>query len=167
MDAINVVVKHIGRLLCHPYSTVVSRVVLGGILIFAGVTKLPHISTLIWEIDQYHILPRDLAIAFGYAIPSLELYLGTLLVLGILLRINASISGLLLLSFTIAKITAIARGLDIDVCSCFGPTVPLLTAHSLAINFALLSLVLQLLLHKGEFLSLGAWLSAKTRTIER
>jgi len=154
--------KHLARLLLHPYFTLLSRVVLGGVLIFAGIVKLPHTRTLIWEIDQYHILPGSLATVYGHALPSLEIVLGSLLVLGVWLKISASLSGLLVLSFTIAKITAIARGLDIDICPCFGPAVPLLAVPSLAIDFVLLALVLQLLLHRGEFLSVDALFSNKT-----
>jgi hypothetical protein len=51
---------------------------LGGIFLFAGITKLPHIETLIWEIEQYQILPEFLVSAFGYTLPILEITLGTL-----------------------------------------------------------------------------------------
>jgi len=68
---------------------------------------------------------------------------------------------LLVLSFTIAKLNALARGLDIDVCPCFGPAMPLFLVPSLAIDFVLLMLVIQLLLHKSDFLSLGSWFTTK------
>ena len=150
-----------GRFLLHPYFTLLSRVVLGGVLIFAGVLKLPHTHTFIWEINQYHILPSSLATAYGYTLPPVEIVLGSLLVLGLWLKISASLSGLLVLSFTIAKIAAFARGLDIDICHCFGPAVPLLAVPSLAVDFVLLALAIQILLHRGEFLSMDALFSAK------
>jgi len=145
----------------HPYFTLVSRLILGGVFIFAGIAKLPHISTLIWEIEQYQILPESLAIAYGYALPPIEITLGTLLIFGILIRITASVSGLAVLSFAIAKIAAIARGLDFDICPCFGPAMPLLTMHSLAIDFVLLALAIQLISHRSEFLSVDALLFAR------
>ena len=158
--------KHVARLLLHPYFTLLCRVVLGGVLIFAGIVKLPHTRTLIWEIDQYHILPSSLATVYGHTLPPLEIVLGSLLVLGVWLKISASLSGLLVLSFTIARITAFARGLDIDICPCFGAAVPLLAVPSLAIDFVLLALALQLLLHRGEFLSVDALFSAKMNSID-
>jgi len=158
--------KHIGRLLLHPYLTLASRVALAGVFVFAGIAKLPYIDTLIWEIKQYHILPQDLATAYGYVLPPLEMALGILLVVGLFLRISASVSALVVLSFTIAKIVALARGLDISICSCFGSAVPLLAVHSLAIDFVLLALAFQIVFHRGEFLSLGAWLSAKAESDE-
>ena len=85
--------KHVTRLLLHPYFTLLSRVVLGGVLIFAGIVKLPHTQTLIWEINQYHILPSSLATVYGHTLPFLELILGSLLVLGVWLKISTSLSG--------------------------------------------------------------------------
>lgn len=159
--------KHVTRLLLHPYFALLSRVVLGGVLIFAGIVKLPHTRTLIWEIDQFHILPSSLATIYGHALPPLEIVLGSLLALGVWLKISASLSGLLVLSFTIAKITAFARGLDIDVCPCFGPGVPLLAVSSLAVDFVLLALALQLLLHRGEFLSVDALFLSKAESNDK
>jgi len=143
------------------YLSLLSRVVLGGVLIFAGIVKLPNIDTLIWEIEQYQILPTSLAVAYGYVLSPIEIALGVLLLLGIYLRISASISTLVVLSFTIAKINALIRGLDIDVCPCFGPAMPLFLVPSLAIDFVLLMLLIQLLLHKSDFLSLGSRFTAK------
>jgi len=141
-------------------------VALGGVFIFAGIVKLPHTDTLVWEIEQYHILSSSLATVYGHTLPPLEIVLGVFLVLGVLLKISASLSGLLVLSFTIAKVTALARGLDIDICPCFGLAVPLLEVHSLAIDFVLLALVLQLLLHKGEFLSVDALFSTEKNSVD-
>jgi len=159
--------KQIGRLLLHPYLTLVTRATLGGVFIFSGITKLPAPDILIWEINQYHILPHSLATAYGYILPPLELALGIFLVVGLFLRISASVSGLLVLSFIIAHVTAIVRGLEINYCGCFGTAVPLASVDSLLIDFGLLVLVLQILFHRGEFLSLGHWLSSKAETKEK
>ena len=88
----------------------------------------------------------------------MEIVLGTLLALGLFLRLSASLSGLVVLSFIIAKISAMVRGLGIDICPCFGPAMPLLAVHSLIIDFTLLALAIQILFHRGEFLALGPWL---------
>ena len=143
------------------YLSLLSRVVLGGVLIFAGIVKLPNIDTLIWEIEQYQILPTSLTVAYGYVLSPIEIALGVFLLLGIYLRISASISTLVVLSFTIAKISALIRGLDIDICPCFGPAVPLLLIQSLAIDFVMPALEIPLLLYKNVFLSLVSWLSAR------
>jgi uncharacterized membrane protein YphA (DoxX/SURF4 family) len=158
--------KQIGRLLLHPYLTLVSRLGLAGVFIFAGLAKLRYTDTLVWEIKQYHILPHSLATAYGHVLPTLEIALGILLVLGLFLRLSASVSFLVVLSFIIAKLVAFTRGLDISICGCFGSAGELLAVHSLIIDFVLLALALQILFHRGDFLSLGAWLSAKARSGE-
>lgn len=158
--------KRVGQVLSHRYLTLATRIGLGGVFIFAGAAKLGYVDTLIWEINQYHILPHSLATIYGHVLPPLEIALGFLLVVGLFLRSSASVSGLVVLSFIIAKITALTRGLGISICPCFGPAVPLLMVHSLAIDFVLLALAFQILFHRGEFLSLGPWLSSKAETEE-
>ncbi len=145
----------------HSYLTLASRLALGGVFIFAGMAKLPHIDTLIWEIEQYNMLPHQLETAYGYVLPPLEIALGIFLVVGLFLRVGATISGLVVLSFAIAKIQALARGLDISVCGCFGDVVPLLAVQTLAIDFALLAMAAQIFFHRGDFLALGPWFSRK------
>ena len=156
--------ERIGRLLFHPYISLIDRLVLGGVFIFAGIAKLPYIANLIWQINQYHILPRSLATAYGYVLPPFEIALGAFLILGIFLRTSAWISALVLLSFAIANSAALATGLDIETCGCFGPAVPLLSVHSLVIDFVLLALALQIAFHRGQFLSLGGWLSHRIKS---
>jgi uncharacterized membrane protein YphA (DoxX/SURF4 family) len=154
---------NIKRLLVHPYLTLFSRVALGGVFIFAGIAKVTHTNTLIFEIKQYQILPDVLANAYGRALPPVEIVLGAFLALGVWSRITAGLSGLLCLSFIIAKIISFAWGLDISICSCFGPAVPLLSGYTLAVDFVMLALVFQIIFHQGEFLSLDALFLRKTK----
>jgi uncharacterized membrane protein YphA (DoxX/SURF4 family) len=158
--------ERIEPFLRHRYFTLFSRIVLGGIFIFAGAVKINHIyplypegvKSLFQEIMEYKILPQDLAIAYSYVLPPLEILLGILLISGIFLRSGAIVSGLVTLSFTIAKVSALIRHLDIGICGCFGPTVPLLSTQSLALDFVMLALAVQIFFHRGEFLSLGPWI---------
>ena len=157
----------------HRYFTLFSRIVLGGIFIFAGQAKLfpvkvltengtqlfPNVQTLInFEIPQYELLPHQLATAYGWTLPPLEILIGALLVLGIFLKMSSVIGGLVTFSFIIAKVSALIRGLDIAICGCFGPAVPLLSVYSLAIDFVMLALAFQIFFHRGEFLALGPWI---------
>jgi uncharacterized membrane protein YphA (DoxX/SURF4 family) len=152
------------RLLLHPYLTLFSRIALGGVFIFAGIAKVTQTNTLIWEIKQYHILTDTLANIYGRALPPVEIILGVFLVLGVWSRITASLSGLLCLSFIIAKIIAYAWGLDISICSCFGPAVPLLSTYTLAVDFVMLALAFQIVYHQAEFLSIDALFLRRTKT---
>ena len=158
MSRVNAYISRTGQILSHSYLTLATRIALGGTFIFAGVAKLPYLPTFASEVEDYQILPHTLAQIFGYVLPGLEVALGAFLILGLFLRISASVGILAVTSFIVAKSAAIIRGLDITICGCFGPAVPLLLPQSLAIDFVLLALALQILLHKGDFLALGPWL---------
>jgi uncharacterized membrane protein YphA (DoxX/SURF4 family) len=147
------ITTNIRQFLTHPYLTLFSRVAVGGIFIFAGIAKFNHTGALIADVFQYHILSDTLSTAFASALPTTEIVVGALLVLGVLQRITASVGGLLCLSFIIAKILAYAWGLDVHICSCFGPAVPLHANYTLALNFVMLALTIQIILHQDEFLS--------------
>jgi uncharacterized membrane protein YphA (DoxX/SURF4 family) len=157
--------------LLHRYFVLFSRIVLGGIFIFAGGAKIGNISTLInYEIPQYQLpffftktadgilQPTDLATVFGYALPPLEILIGVMLIAGIFLKLSSVISGLISLSFIIANASAIARGLGFDPCPCFGAAVPLLKQYSLIIDCMMLALSVQIFFRREKFLELGSWI---------
>jgi hypothetical protein len=135
--------------------------------IFAGATKVGNIDEFIEAINDYNMLPQQLATAYGYVLPYLEIVIGVLLVLGLFLRASATVSGLVVLSFSIAKIQAIARGLDIDSCGCFGPGLHLLVGQTLAIDFLLLAAAVQIFFRQGDFLALGPRFSSIAKRFKR
>ena len=146
-----------------PYVLVASRVILGGVLLFAGIVKLPYVDTLIWETEQYQILPQILIKPYATALPYVEIVLGLLVLLGIFTRASAAVSGLLTVSFTVAKLSALVRGLGIDVCPCLGPMIPLFLGPSLAIDFLMLLAAVPLIMVKSQYLSLTGWLASRHR----
>lgn len=135
--------------------------------IFAGATKVGNIDGLIIAINEYDMLPQQLATAYAHVLPYLEIVIGVLLVLGLFLRVSAAASGLVVLSFSIAKIQAIARGLDIDSCGCLGPTLHVFVGQSLAIDFLLLAMAVQIFFRQGDFLALGPRFSTVARRAKR
>ena len=155
--------KRIEPLLRHKYFTLLSRIVLGGLFAFAGVAKIPHIvptvgASFYQEIMQYQILPHQLATAMAYVLPPLEVIIGILLIFGVLLKTSSALAGLITLSFIIAKASAMARGLQIGICGCFGSLVPLLSTQTLALDFVMLALALQIFFHRKDFLAFGPWI---------
>ena len=105
--------ENLFRIFFGTYSTPVYRLIVGGLFVFAGIAKLGYINSLIWEIEQYRILPDLLAKIYGYVLPYSEIAIGVLLLTGVLLNISASLAGLLTLSFIIAKISAMLRGIKL------------------------------------------------------
>lgn len=96
-----------------------ARLLLGGVLVYAGAVKVGHPLTAERAVQAYEILPMDLAGWIGLGLPFVEIVLGVLLVLGLFTRPVAVISTLLMLAFIAGIAQAWARGLTID-CGCFG-----------------------------------------------
>lgn len=96
-----------------------ARLVLGGVVLVAGLLKVLHLETSARSVRAYQLLPYDLAGYIGYGLPILEVAVGALLVLGLFTRLGAVIGGLLMVMFIIGIASAWARGLSID-CGCFG-----------------------------------------------
>lgn len=99
--------------------TLVGRLILGGILITAGGLKAFVPAQAASAVSAYKILPTQMAHLVGYALPWLEIAIGLLLIIGVSIRMAASVAGVIMLAFICAIISVWARGILID-CGCFG-----------------------------------------------
>ena len=97
----------------------VARLVVGGVWIYAGALKLPNPALSIESVRAYELLPASLVEPVGYLLPPLGVVLGLALVLGVMTRGAALLSGVLLAAFIFGISWAWANGLKID-CGCFG-----------------------------------------------
>jgi uncharacterized membrane protein YphA (DoxX/SURF4 family) len=97
----------------------VARLVLGTVFLVAGGLKVTTPESLAKATQAYQVLPHDLAAYVGYALPTIEVILGLLLLLGLFTRISAVLTSLMLVAFIAGIAQAWARGLTID-CGCFG-----------------------------------------------
>jgi len=100
--------------------TIVLRVVLGAIFVYAGYAKLKDP----WElfalgISSYQILPLGMVEIVARTLPWLEVAVGVLLASGVGLRISATVTTLLLVVFMALMIRAYVKGMEIS-CGCFG-----------------------------------------------
>ena len=139
------------------YLSFVFRIILGVIFIISGAAKLPELAAFVDQVEEANILPHALARAYGTALPYVEIVIGALLILGLLSRLAAGIGGLAGLSFIIGNSTRLHRGLYGE-CGCFGSIASLQfsTQEALIIDCVLLIMAIQILVHKGEFLSLDS-----------
>lgn len=103
----------------HRLITLIARLILGGVLLVAGGLKAFDPSGAANAVAAYKILPTSVAHIVGYAMPWLEIAIGLLLIIGISIRMAATVGGLIMLVFVGAIISVWARGLLID-CGCFG-----------------------------------------------
>lgn len=100
-------------------AAVVSRLVVGGVWVVAGLLKLPDPAESVRVVRNYRLLPEAVVSVVGYGLPVFEIVLGLLLVVGLAARAAATASAALLVLFTLGIASVWVRGLDID-CGCFG-----------------------------------------------
>ena len=103
----------------QPWLTLIARLVLGGVLLLAGVLKIGNLQKSAMAVRAYELLPVSLANFLGYALPWVEIGVGLLLLTGTAVRISGLIGAITMVAFIIAISQAWARGLSID-CGCFG-----------------------------------------------
>lgn len=97
----------------------VARLILGGVLLIAGLLKVGNLGESVLAVRAYRILPWDVTTVVGYALPLIEIFFGLLLIVGLFTRVSGIVGALLMLAFIIAIGSAWARGLSLD-CGCFG-----------------------------------------------
>ena len=110
----------LSNLLASSYATLVSRLVLGGIFLFAGISKALDTGALASSIRSYGLgLPEWFVSISAYSLPYLEIILGLYLIAGLFTKPSAWATNGLMLLFIVALAQGAARGLEID-CGCFG-----------------------------------------------
>lgn len=103
----------------HQWAGLAARLVVGAVWLVAGGLKITHPDASIAAVRAYDLLPSSLVEPVGLLLPALELVVGLALVLGVLTRGAAVVSGLLFVAFLVGIISVWARGMEID-CGCFG-----------------------------------------------
>lgn len=99
--------------------TTAGRLVLAGVWIAAGASKITDLDASVRATRAYALLPELAAQIVGGALPAVEILLGVLLVLGVGVRAVGVVSAVLMAGFVVGIASAWARGLQID-CGCFG-----------------------------------------------
>ena len=103
----------------QPHVQLLLRLVLGGLLLLAGITKLADRTAFRRAVVEYELLPTALERPFATILPLLETVLGTLLLLGLGTSVAAALATPLFLSFGVAIGVNLLRGRQFD-CHCFG-----------------------------------------------
>ena len=112
----------------RPWLGTVIRLVLGGIWIWAALSKLSDPRTFAQAVRAYQATPEWLSKGIGYGLPVLELIVGALLVVGLVVRLAAAVSGVLFVVFLVGLIQAAVRGIQLE-CGCFGGGGASTTTH--------------------------------------
>ena len=103
----------------QPWLGLLSRLILGGVLLIAGYLKVGATDKSQMAVRAYELLPISIANLFGLVLPFFEVAIGLLLILGAGTRIAAALGGFTMFIFIIAISQAWIRGISLD-CGCFG-----------------------------------------------
>jgi len=115
------------------------RLFMSGLFLYSGVVKVADPFDFAQSVYNYRMLPLVLITPMALVLPWLEIWSAlALLARGALRRAGWICITVLLLVFTFAKISALARGLDIS-CGCGTSEAPM-TLWDLAENLFLLAL---------------------------
>jgi uncharacterized membrane protein YphA (DoxX/SURF4 family) len=94
------------------------RLVVGGVFIWASLDKLAHPEAFARAIHNYRLVPYALLHPIAMLMPAAEIVAGVALVVGWWRRGSALLCALMLAVFLVAISSALVRGLDIS-CGCF------------------------------------------------
>jgi len=106
------------RIIDNSYFTLFSRLLMGGILIYASLYKILEPALFAKTIWYYHLVPGSLINIEAIVLPWLELIVGLALIAGFWYRGAIFWTNFLILLFIVVLASTIVRGIDID-CGCF------------------------------------------------
>jgi len=96
----------------------VSRLILGGVFIYASIDKIINPGDFAKIIGNYHVLPLGLENLVAIVLPWLELIAGVCLIIGVMVDGATILVVLMNIVFIFAITQALARGISIE-CGCF------------------------------------------------
>ena len=101
----------------NKYFIICIRLILGTVFLWASFDKIIDPASFAKNISNYHVVPFGLENTVAIILPWLEFFIGTGMILGIMVDGSIIISSCLLLLFNILIAQAILRGFNIE-CGC-------------------------------------------------
>tara|TARA_Y100000746_G_scaffold10226_1_gene8766 strand:- start:5 stop:457 length:453 start_codon:yes stop_codon:yes gene_type:complete len=101
----------------NKYFIICIRLILGTVFLWASFDKIIDPSSFAKNISNYHVVPFGLENTVAIILPWLEFFIGTGMIIGIMVNGSIIISSCLLLLFNILIAQAILRGFNIE-CGC-------------------------------------------------
>ena len=149
------------RINATPWVAVAARLVVGGLFVFSGISKLvlPH-GEVMALVKQYQVIPDFLVSPVAVGLPWLELASGAALCIGFLTTPAAWLVGAQLVSFSLLMVVVLIAQIPIEDCGCFGNLgireTPL---HVLVRDLVLLGILASVLGRRQDAWSIDAWAS--------
>ncbi|MGA8112275.1 MAG: MauE/DoxX family redox-associated membrane protein [Actinocatenispora sp.] len=100
------------------WTALVLRLGLAAIWLIFGLSKITDLDASVQAVGAYKLFPYAVAVMIGSAQPIIEVLIGVALLVGLAVRLAATISAVLFVVYIGGIISVWARGLRID-CGCF------------------------------------------------
>ena len=144
-----------------------ARLALGALFIFSGVVKLNDPQAFAFAIKGFKLVESHTLISQAtFSIPWTEILIGVLLVLGLWTRAAAGAMLVMLVVFTGAVVSVIARDID-TTCGCFGKFMgSKIDGSTITRNAVLLLLTFAVFFNKGGWLTLDSRLKQRQRPVQ-
>jgi len=133
------------------YIVICLRIILGTVFLWASFDKILDPASFAKNISNYHVLPFGLENIIAIFLPWLEFFIGTGMILGIMVDGSIIISSFLLLLFNILIAQAIMRGFNIE-CGCGLKEGQMIGVGKILENFILLVVAYVLYHRNNKFL---------------
>lgn len=141
-----------------PILGVAARLIVGGVLVYAGATKAAGpAEEFAIVIGSYDLLSRDMVVTAATFLPWVELLLGWALILGFKLRGAAISTGALFVGFLFALANVKAKGIELPNCGCFGDAIHFTPMQAFLFDSFLVSLCFLAWRSAEGSLSLDSW----------
>ena len=137
----------------NKYLIICMRLILGTVFLWASFDKILDPASFAKNISNYHVVPFGLENTIAIILPWLEFFIGTGLILGIMVDGSIMISSFLLLLFNVLIAQAILRGFNIE-CGCGLKEGQMVGVGKILENFALLGISYILALKKENIFEL-------------
>jgi putative oxidoreductase len=106
------------KILTSEYLSLIFRIYIGWVFIDASLSKIPDPALFAENVANYRLIPYYALNLVAIVLPWLELVCGFYLIIGIRIKMAASVAGGLLVLFTVFVIINIFRGVNMN-CGCF------------------------------------------------
>lgn len=141
----------------------VAQLILGGIFLKAGFSKIFSPSITAEHIRDYQLLSGSQERLATYILPLLEISAGLSYITGFLVKVGSIITALLLLTFSLAVIVNLRKGRRFN-CHCFGKSntpigVPMLLRNLLLVTLS--GFLIQQSFSNPHLTQLASWWSAE------
>ena len=136
----------------------IAMILLGMTFVVAATGKL-MMGSMAFNLYAFpSFVPPALAEAIYISLPYVELIVGILLILGVAVKFAVSLSGLLIIGFTVSNILLINMGVE-DCASCFGVAGSIAPTAALVFDGMMAVLVaVTLLCSRGSFFNMTPWI---------